>query len=100
MSCGILSRHIFPGVINTAIVIATLQVGSLILTEAILSFLGAGIPPPTPAWGSMVSEGRLYLGSAWWIAIFPGIAIFLTVFAFNFLGDWLRDRFDPRLRQL
>jgi len=96
----ILTRHIFPNVINTAIVLATLQVGSLILTEAILSFLGAGIPPPTPAWGSMVSEGRLYLGSAWWIAIFPGTAIFLTVFAFNFLGDWLRDRLDPRLRQL
>jgi peptide/nickel transport system permease protein len=96
----ILFRHILPGVVNTAIVLATLQVGSLILTEAILSFLGAGIPPPTPAWGSMVSEGRLYLGSAWWIAIFPGTAIFLTVFAFNFLGDWLRDRLDPRLRQL
>lgn len=99
-SFRILFRHIFPGIMNTAIVLATLQVGSLILTEAILSYLGAGIPPPNPAWGSMVSEGRLYLGSAWWIAIFPGIAIFLTVFSFNFLGDWLRDRFDPRLRQM
>jgi peptide/nickel transport system permease protein len=93
-------RHLFPGVLNTVMVIATLQVGSIILTEAILSYLGAGIPPPTPAWGSMVSDGRTYLGSAWWIAFFPGAAIFLTVFAFNFLGDWLRDKLDPRLRQL
>ena len=96
----ILTRHIFPGVANTVIVLATLQVGSLILTEATLSFLGAGIPPPTPAWGAMTSEGRKYLGDAWWIALFPGGAIFFTVMAFNFLGDWLRDRLDPRLRQL
>lgn len=96
----ILYRHILPGVINTVLVVATLQVGGLILAESILSFLGAGIPPPTPAWGLMVSDGRTYLSSAWWIAFFPGVAIFLTVFAFNFLGDWLRDRLDPRLRQL
>ncbi len=96
----ILYRHIFPGVVNIVSVLATLQVGNLILTEAILSFLGAGIPPPTPSWGSMISDGRTYLSSAWWIAFFPGIAIFLTVLAFNFLGDWLRDRLDPRLRQL
>ena len=96
----ILIKHIFPGVMNTVIVIATLQVGGLILTEAILSFLGAGIPPPTPAWGSMVSEGRQYLGSSWWLSVIPGVAIFLTVFAFNFLGDWLRDELDPNLREL
>jgi peptide/nickel transport system permease protein len=96
----ILIKHIFPGVLNTVIVIASLQVGGLILTEAILSFLGAGIPPPTPAWGSMVSEGRQYLGTAWWLSVFPGTAIFLTVFAFNFIGDWLRDQLDPNLRQL
>ncbi len=96
----ILFKHIFPGVINTVLVLATLQVGNLILAESILSFLGAGIPPPTPAWGLMVSDGRTYLSSAWWIAFFPGVAIFLTVLAFNFLGDWLRDRLDPRLRQL
>jgi peptide/nickel transport system permease protein len=96
----ILYRHIFPGVVNTVLVVATLQVGGLILAESILSFLGAGIPPPTPAWGLMVSDGRTYLSSAWWIAFFPGVAIFLTVFAFNFLGDWLRDKLDPRLRQL
>ena len=97
---SILSKHILPGVINTIIVIATLQVGGLILTESILSYLGVGIPPPTPAWGVMVADGRDYLDTAWWIALFPGLAIFLTVLAFNFLGDWFRDRFDPRLRQL
>ena len=62
--------------------------------------MGAGVPPPTPSWGSMVSDGRDYLASAWWVAFFPGMAIFLTVLAFNFIGDWLRDRWDPRLRQL
>ena len=96
----ILAKHILPGVMNTVLVVATLQVGSLILAESILSFLGAGIPPPTPAWGLMVSDGRTYLATAWWVAFFPGMAIFLTVFAFNFLGDWLRDKLDPRLRQL
>ena len=96
----ILLRHIFPGVVSTMTVIASLHVGSLILTESILSYLGAGIPPPTPAWGAMVSEGRSYLGSSWWIAFFPGVAIFFTVLAFNFLGDWLRDYLDPRLRQV
>lgn len=96
----ILIRHILPGVANTTIVVATLHVGSLILAESILSFLGAGIPPPTPAWGAMVSDGRNYLGSSWWIAFFPGVAIFFTVIGFNFLGDWVRDAFDPRLRQL
>ena len=96
----ILYHHILPGVVNTVIVIATIGVGSLILSEAILSYLGAGIPPPTPAWGSMIADGRDYLASAWWIAFFPGMAIFLTVLALNFMGDWLRDRLDPRLRQL
>lgn len=92
--------HIFPGVINTILVISTLRVGQLILTEAILSFLGAGIPPPRPAWGAMVADGREYLADAWWISLFPGVCIFLVVMALNFLGDWMRDRFDPRLRQL
>ncbi len=96
----ILLVHILPGVVNTIVVIATLAVGSLILTEATLSFLGAGIPSPTPAWGLMVSEGRDYLRNAWWISFFPGLAIFFTVMSLNFLGDWLRDRLDPRLRQL
>ena len=96
----IMYRHILPGVTNTIVVATTLQVGSIILAESILSFLGAGVPPPTPTWGSMVADGRDYLSSAWWVAFFPGMAIFLTVLAFNFIGDWLRDRWDPRLRQL
>ena len=96
----ILYRHILPGVLNTVIVIATLNVANVILAEAVLSFLGVGVPPPTPAWGAMISDGRDYLGTAWWLAFFPGIAIFLTVVAFNFMGDWLRDKLDPRLRQL
>lgn len=95
----IILKHILPGVVNTVIVLATLRVGGLILAEATLSFLGAGVPPPTPTWGGMVSDGRNYLESAWWISVFPGLAIFLVVMGFNFLGDWLRDYFDPRLRQ-
>ncbi|MDP2948575.1 MAG: ABC transporter permease [Chloroflexota bacterium] len=93
-------RHIVPGVTNTIVVIATLQVGGLILAEASLSFLGVGIPAPRPAWGLMVAEGRDYLVDSWWIPFFPGLAIFLVVMSLNFLGDWLRDRLDPRLRQL
>ena len=96
----ILIRHILPGVLNTAVVIATLAVGNLILAEAALSFLGAGVPSPTPTWGAMVNEGRNYLSSAWWPTVLPGIAIFLVVMSLNFTGDWLRDRMDPRLRQL
>ena len=96
----ILFFHIFPGVINTLIVLATLQVGFVILVESTLSFLGAGVPPPTPAWGSMVAEGRDFLAGAWWIATMPGVAILLTVLSLNLFGDWLRDTLDPRLRQL
>ena len=96
----ILLRHILPGVYSTLLVVLTLQTGGLILAEAFLSFIGAGIPPPTPAWGLMVADGRAYMQTAWWIAIMPGIFILLTVMALNFLGDWLRDKFDPRLRQV
>ncbi len=97
----ILFIHIFPGTINTLIVVATLQVGIVILLESTLSFLGAGIPPPTPAWGSMVAEGRDKMaGGIWWISTFPGLAIMLTVVSLNLFGDWLRDTLDPRLRQL
>ena len=97
----ILFIHIFPGIINTLIIVATLQVGIVILLEATLSFLGAGIPPPTPAWGSMVSDGRDKMaGGIWWISTFPGVAIMLTVVSLNLFGDWLRDTLDPRLRQL
>ena len=96
----ILFIHIFPGLINTLIVLATLEVGIVILLESTLSFLGAGVPPPTPAWGSMVSDGRDRLAVAWWISTMPGFAIMLTVLSMNLFGDWLRDRLDPRLRQL
>jgi len=97
----ILFIHIFPGTINTLIVVATLQVGIVILLESTLSFLGAGVPPPTPAWGSMVADGRDKLaGGVWWISTFPGVAIMLTVMSLNWFGDWLRDVLDPRLRQL
>ncbi len=96
----ILLVHILPGVINTLIVLATLQVGFVILVESTLSFLGAGVPPPTPAWGSMVAEGRDFLAGAWWISTMPGLAILLTVMSLNLFGDWLRDTLDPRLRQL
>jgi len=93
-------RHILPGVASTIMVLMTLNVGTLILSEAGLSFLGVGIPGPTPAWGSMVAEGRSYISENYWIALLPGLAIFLIVYAMNFCGDWLRDRWDPRLRQI
>ena len=96
----IMFRHIFPNVINPLIVVATLAVGLVILTEAVLSFLGVGIPPPTATWGNMVDGGRSYLSTAWWISLFPGIAIGLVVLAGNFLGDWIRDKLDPKLRQI
>ncbi len=96
----ILVAHLLPGVMNTVIVVATLQVSVVILLESILSFLGAGVPPPTPAWGSMVSEGRNFLRTAWWVSTMPGIALLLTVMAFNLLGDWIRDALDPRLRNV
>ncbi len=96
----ILYKHVLPGTYSTILVIASLRVGQLILAEAALSFLGAGIPDPIPAWGKSVSEGRAYIDTAWWIAFFPGLAIFLVAMALNFFGDWLRDRLDPRLRQL
>src|SRR5215470_2723904 len=96
----IILRHLLPNTLNTLVVLTTLQVGYVIIVEASLSFLGAGIPPPTPAWGSMISEGRDFVTSAWWVSFFPGLAILLVVLAFNLLGDWLRDTLDPRLRQL
>ena len=99
-SLRIMLVHILPNVLNTFMVICSLQVSHCILTEATLSFLGAGIPHPTPTWGNMVAEGRDYLNNAWWICVFPGIALALVVFSFNTLGDWLRDRLDPKLRQL
>jgi peptide/nickel transport system permease protein len=96
----IITRHLFPNTLNTLVVLVTLQIGYVIIVEASLSFLGAGIPPPTPAWGSMISEGREFVTSAWWVSSLPGLAILLVVLAFNLLGDWLRDTLDPKLRQL
>jgi len=96
----ILFKHIFPGVVNTLIILATLEVGIVILLESTLSFLGAGVPPPTPAWGSMVADGRDRMAVAWWISTIPGVAIMLVVLSMNIFGDWLRDMLDPRLRQL
>lgn len=96
----IITRHLFPNVVNTLIVLVTLQVGFVIVLEASLSFLGVGIPRPNPAWGLMVSDGRDVIVSAWWISFFPGLAIMLTVLSLNLLGDWLRDRLDPKLRQI
>lgn len=93
-------RHILPGVSSTVIVLATLGAGGLVLAEATLSYLGVGIPQPTPTWGNMISDGRSFLDTAWWISTMPGIAIFLLVLSLNFIGDWLRDRWDPKLRQL
>jgi peptide/nickel transport system permease protein len=96
----ILFKHILPNITNTLIVLATLQVGFIILLEAGLSFLGVGLNPPTPSWGLMVADGRVLIVAAWWVALWPGLAIMFTVFGFNLLGDWLRDRLDPRLRQI
>jgi peptide/nickel transport system permease protein len=95
----ILFRHILPNYTPTLIVLMTLDMPRLILLESTLSFLGLGIQPPTPSWGGMVSEGRAYLDSAWWIGVSPGIALLLTTLSINRLGDWLRAALDPALRQ-
>lgn len=96
----VIFRHILPGTMSTVLVIASLRVGQLILAEASLSFLGAGIPDPIPAWGKSVKDGKDFIEDAWWISFWPGFAIFLVVMALNFFGDWLRDRLDPRLSQI
>ena len=96
----IMMRHLMPNVMTTLIVLLTLQVGWVIIVEASLSFLGAGIPPPTPAWGGMLAEGREYVSTAWWVTTAPGIAIMLVVLAFNLCGDWLRERLDPKQRSI
>ncbi len=96
----IIVRHVFPNVVNTVIVLATLEVGQVILFESTLSFLGAGLPRPTPAWGLMIASGRELLVTAWWAAAWPGVAILLSVMSMNLFGDWLRDRLDPKFRNL
>ena len=96
----IMIRHIFPNLINTLLVLATLGVGSAVIAEATLSFLGLGIPRPQPSWGIMLAESQKYLYAAWWLPLIPGVAISLLVMASNLVGDWLRDRLDPTRRQL
>jgi peptide/nickel transport system permease protein len=93
-------RYIFPNVVNSLVVLATLNVGYVILLESALSFLGAGLPRPLPAWGLMVADGRELIVTAWWVSMFPGLAIMLTVLSLNLLGDWLRDHYDPKLRNV
>jgi peptide/nickel transport system permease protein len=95
---AIIWRHILPNIAPALIVIATLQVGIVIVLEASLSFLGVGVPPPAPSWGSMVADGRSYIASAWWLCMVPGTAILITVMAVNLLGDALADRINPALR--
>jgi peptide/nickel transport system permease protein len=96
----IITRHLLPNTLGTLLVLVTLQIGYVIIVEASLSFLGAGIPPPTPTWGNMVAEGLSFVERAWWISICPGVAMMVVVLAFNVVGDWIRDALDPRLRQL
>ena len=96
----IICRHILPNILSPLIVVATLDLARTIILESTLSFLGLGIQPPTPSWGGMLSDGREYLLSAWWIATFPGVVLMLTALSFNRLGDWVRDLSDPRLRRM
>lgn len=97
-SIRVFRRHILPNIITPLIVISTLQVARFIIAEASISFLGFGVQPPTPAWGSMVSEGLDYIFSAWWLITLPGLALALVALAVNITGDWLRDTLDPRIR--
>lgn len=96
----IMVKYIFPNVINSLVVLATLQVGYVILLESALSFLGAGLPRPMPAWGLMIADGRELIVTAWWVSMLPGLAIMFTALALNLLGDWLRDHLDPKLRNV
>jgi len=93
-------RHLLPNILASLIVLSTLQVGFVIVLEATLSFLGAGIPPPNPSWGVMVADGRALIASAWWVSTLPGLAILLVVLSVNLVGDAIRDSLDPRLRRL
>jgi peptide/nickel transport system permease protein len=96
----ILARHLLPNVTNSVIVLATLQLGTMIIFESTLSFLGLGISPPDVSWGLMLSGGRQYIAVAWWLSVIPGLMIVITVLLMNWTGEWTRDRLDPRLRQL
>ncbi len=96
----IIFKHLLPNVVPPIIVIITLEMARMIIMEAALSFLGLGIQPPTPTWGGMLADGRVYLATSWWLATFPGLVIMLVVLGINLLGNWLRDILDPRLTQL
>ncbi len=96
---GILWRHVLPNVLPPISVVATFSVARTIIAEASLSFLGLGIPPPAPSWGAMLDEGRNYLTTGWWLALFPGLAILAVVLGINLVGDWLRDVLDPRVER-
>lgn len=95
----VIRKHLLPNTISAVLVMSTLQVATVIIAESSLSFLGVGVGVRTPTWGQTISQGREYVGSAWWLSVTPGVAIFITVLAINLIGDWLRDHFDPRLRR-
>ena len=94
----VMVKHILPNVIDSAIILGTLEMGNAILSEASLTFLGMGVPPSIATWGSMIASGRNYIFIAYWLTTIPGIAIFLVCLSINFVGDWIRDVRDPRLR--
>jgi peptide/nickel transport system permease protein len=95
----IIVRHILPNALSPVLVAATLGVAGAILTESALSFLGIGVQPPTPSWGNILTAGKDYIEFAWWLSLFPGLAILITVLAYNLLGEGLRDALDPRLNR-
>jgi len=97
-SARIIVRHVLPNVVAVIVISVTLRVGLSILAEASLSYLGLGVQPPTPSWGNIVADGREYLRAAWWVSLFPGAFVFLSVMALNLVGDGLRDAFDPRMK--
>jgi len=96
---AVIWRHVLPNVWAPIVVVATFSVARMIIAEASLSFLGLGIPAPAPSWGAMLDEGRNYITTGWWLALFPGLAILLVVLGINLVGDWLRDLLDPRLER-
>src|ERR687887_231152 len=97
----VIRRHVVPNVLNSAMVLASLTIGVVIIAEASLSFLGVGVPPPEPAWGSMLADGRsMLMVGDWWLTVFPGLCIMMVVLATQLMGDWLRIRLDPQLRNL
>lgn len=96
----IIRRHILPNLVNSLLVLGTLELGTAVIYESTLSFLGLGVPRPMPSWGTMLIESQVFLYTSWWLPLFPGLAIFALVMSSNMVGDWLRDRTDPRRRHL